>query len=237
MYETAEFPGRELCQRLWDHQAEAGTGAHGRVGPGRVSTGVFYGADLPDRLDVIRRQALGAIPRKLDSPGLALETRVYTAALCFDVINRHRLGSRCSASGYGAGSLFVQLMMQAVERQFQAIGNAELVIHLPQIVFDDLLSRTKLVGNFLVALALGNAGDDGQLFRGKTRLGSRAGQRSRLRTIGLNNPVDRLVVDPGFPGCDLTHAFYQQVRRDRPGNDAPDTAAVKLHCVGLIVLG
>ena len=54
-------------------------------------------------------------------------------------------------------------MVQAIERQFEAIGDAKLVIDLAQVIFDDLLRGPKLVGNLLVALALSDTGDDRQL--------------------------------------------------------------------------
>ena len=52
------------------------------------------------------------------------------------------------------------LVMQEVERKFESIGNAELVINLPQVVLDDLFGGTELIGNLLIAHALRDAGDD-----------------------------------------------------------------------------
>jgi hypothetical protein len=64
------------------------------------------------------------------------------------------------ARGVRFGCILVQLMMQAVERELETIGNAQLVVNLAQIVFDYLLGGAKLVGNFLIALALSDARDD-----------------------------------------------------------------------------
>jgi hypothetical protein len=55
-------------------------------------------------------------------------------------------------------------MVQAVERKLEAIGNTQLVIDLAQVVLDDLLRGPELIGDLLVALALRDAGNDGQLF-------------------------------------------------------------------------
>jgi hypothetical protein len=45
------------------------------------------------------------------------------------------------------------LALQAVEGKPESIGNAELVINLAQVVLDDLLSGTELMGDLLVAHA------------------------------------------------------------------------------------
>ena len=52
--------------------------------------------------------------------------------------------------------------MQAVERQFQTIGDAELVVDLAQVILDDLLGRANLVRDFFIAHAAGDARDDGK---------------------------------------------------------------------------
>ena len=52
------------------------------------------------------------------------------------------------------------LALQAVERELESIGNAELVINLVQVVLDDLLGGTELMGYLLVAHAQRDAGDD-----------------------------------------------------------------------------
>ena len=125
-------------------------------------------------------------------------------------------------------------MVQAIERQLKPVGDAELVVDLAQIILDHLLCRAELVGNFFIALALRDAGDDRHFFRRKPRLALRAGQRGCLRAIGLDDPVHRLVIDPGLSLRDLADAFDQQIRRDRPGNDAANAATVELDRVLLV---
>src|SRR6202522_992865 len=126
------------------------------------------------------------------------------------------------------------LMMQAVEGQLQTIGNAELVIDLAQIVLDDLLRCAQLVGDFLVALTLGDASDDRHLFRRKPWLGARADQRGSLRAVGLDDQVDRLVIDPGFATGNLAHTLDEKIRRNGPRNDAADASPIKLDSMAFL---
>jgi hypothetical protein len=67
-----------------------------------------------------------------------------------------------SPSQVPSEDLFMQavLPLQAVERKFESIGNADLVINLIQVVLDDLLGGTELMGYLLVAHAQRDAGDD-----------------------------------------------------------------------------
>jgi hypothetical protein len=52
------------------------------------------------------------------------------------------------------------LALQAVERKLGSIGNVQLAIDLAQVVLDDLLGGTELMGYLLVAHAHRDAGDD-----------------------------------------------------------------------------
>src|SRR5882757_10100056 len=119
-------------------------------------------------------------------------------------------------------------MVQAVERQFEPVRYAEFVVDLAQVVLDDLLGRTQLIGNFFIALALRNASNDGHLLGRKPRLALRTGERGRLRAVSLDHPVHRLVVDPGFTLGDLADTLDQQVWRNGPRNDAAHPATIEL---------
>src|SRR5215469_14307796 len=57
-----------------------------------------------------------------------------------------------------------QPVMDAVEGKFQAVRDAQLVIDLAQVVFDNLLGGPNLVSDLFVAHSLRDAGDDEQLF-------------------------------------------------------------------------
>ena len=90
-------------------------------------------------------------------------------------------GKRCEhcIAAFGVhraiGKLFVQLVVQTIERQFEPVRDAKLVVYFAQVVLDDLLGRAQLVGNLLIPLALRDAGDDRNFFRRQTRLALRAG--------------------------------------------------------------
>ena len=64
----------------------------------------------------------------------------------------------------------------------------------------------------------------------------RVGQPGGLRAIGLDDPADGLVVDPGFAIGDLADAFDEQVGRDGARHDAAHAAAVEFDDVGFVGL-
>ena len=127
------------------------------------------------------------------------------------------------------------LVVQAIEGQLQPVADAQLVVDLAQIILDHLLGGSQLVGNLLVALALGDAGDDGHLLGRELGLDARVDQGGGLGAISLDDPADRLIVDPGFAGRDAAHAAHQQVGRDGAADDAANAAAVQLD--GLVFVG
>src|ERR1700721_459560 len=127
------------------------------------------------------------------------------------------------------------LVMEAVKSELKAVADAELVVNFAEIVLDNLLGGAELVGDLLVALALGDAGDDGHLLGRETGLAARVYKRGSLGAIGLNDPVYGLVIDPGFAFGDTANAADEQVWRDGTGNDAPDAAAIELH--GMVFVG
>ena len=57
-----------------------------------------------------------------------------------------------------------------------------------------------------------------------------------LRAVGLDDPADGLVVDPGLAVGDLADALDQQVGRDGARHDAAHAAAIELDDVGLVRL-
>src|SRR5215469_8931030 len=52
-----------------------------------------------------------------------------------------------------------------------------------------------------------------------------------LGAVSFDNPVDALVVEPSLSRGDLSHAAYEQVRRDRPGQDSSNAAAQIVNCL------
>jgi hypothetical protein len=77
---------------------------------------------------------------------LGLETAIRLAS---DVRHRTRSNPQESRLGY----FLVQLVVDAIDRKLESIGDAKLVIDLAQIVLDHLLGCTELMSNFLVAHA------------------------------------------------------------------------------------
>jgi len=78
---------------------------------------------------------------------------------------KRRLGSQ----NLKCGEFFLcfalnDLVMQTIEGKFKTVGYAELVVDLSQIILDDLLGCSKLECDFLIAFALGDAGNDRHLF-------------------------------------------------------------------------
>ena len=132
--------------------------------------------------------------------------------------------------------LFQQLVVKAVQRQLEAIGDAELIVDLAQVVLDYLLGRSNLIGNLFVAHSASDAPDNGKFFFRELWLHPGVGERGRLSPVGLDHPTNRLVVDPRFTFSNLTHALDEQIRRDRSRNNATDATPVKLDGIGFIGL-
>src|ERR1035438_3334731 len=134
-------------------------------------------------------------------------------------LNLSACGRVCWFGGRAvSGGFLIELMVEAVHGQLQAVRNVELVVYPAQIILDDLLCGAELVGDLLVALGLREAGNDREFF-GREE-GPRPGTVSctGLRTIGFYHGMDGPVIDPGFAGGDLAHAFYEQIGRDRSWN-------------------
>jgi hypothetical protein len=82
------------------------------------------------------------------------------------------------------------LVVQAVEGQLEAVADAELVVDFAQVVLDDLLGGAELEGDLFVALALGDAGDNGHFLGREAGLAARADESRGLGAISFNDPVD-----------------------------------------------
>jgi len=69
--------------------------------------------------------------------------------------------SICRSSGScGQLTAIDDMMVQAIEREFEAISDSQLVIYLTQIVLDHLLGRAYANGDLFVFHSLRNAGND-----------------------------------------------------------------------------
>src|SRR5438067_1193082 len=70
-------------------------------------------------------------------------------------------------------------MVNGEERQLQAIGDANLVVNVAQVVLDDLLGGAEMVGNLFILVALDDVGNDAQIVFDGQHLGG-AGAKDRL---------------------------------------------------------
>ena len=119
--------------------------------------------------------------------------------------------SRASGRG-GRLNAIDDMMAQAIEREFQTIGNAEFVIDFAQIILYYLFGGSYANGNFFVLHALRDARND-QRFLGR-ELNFRARSRGPqvVAAKGFHDPMNRLVLEPGFAGGDFAQAVDQYLR-------------------------
>src|SRR4051794_14718208 len=85
----------------------------------------------------VEAAAINAAERRWESTDVALPRQ--------DLL-RHR---------FFVGVALNNLVMEAIERQLQAVGNAQLVVDLAQVILDHLFGGAQLERDLLVALALG----------------------------------------------------------------------------------
>ena len=121
--------------------------------------------------------------------------------------------------------LIDQPMVNGVQRQFEAVGDAELVEDIMQMVFDGLFGDEELFADFLVAEALRDELHDFFLAVAKQWLfaarAGLAGLGKRFHDLG-----GHAVVEPDFAGMHAVNAFHEQVGG---GLLQDDTARAKTH--------
>ena len=106
--------------------------------------------------------------------------------------------------------LIDEAVVDGVESEFEAIGNAKLVENIVQVIFYGLLADEKFFADFLVAEALGDELNDfffavaeERLFAARAGLG---GLRERFHDLG-----GHAVIEPDFARMNAVDAFYQQI--------------------------
>ncbi len=100
--------------------------------------------------------------------------------------------------------------MNGIQRQFEAVGDAELVEDVVQVVLDGLLGDEKFFADFLVAETLGDELDD--FFFAVAEQGflaARAGFAG-LRE-GFHDFGGHAIVEPDFAGVYAMNTFYQEI--------------------------
>src|ERR1700722_19959077 len=117
-------------------------------------------------------------------------------------------------------------MVDGVEREFEAVGNAEFIEDVVQMVFYGLLADEELFADFLVAEALSDELHDfffaiaeQRLFAALTGL---RGFRESFHDLG-----GHAIVEPDLTGENTVDAFYEQVGGGLFQNDA---ARPEAHC-------
>src|ERR1700730_14476049 len=100
--------------------------------------------------------------------------------------------------------------MNCVERQFEAVGNAELVKDVMEVILYGLLANKELFADFLVLKALSDELDDFHLtvaekrfFTTRTGFGGR-----RKDTDHLSGHV---AIEPNFTSMYAMYAFYEEI--------------------------
>jgi hypothetical protein len=103
-----------------------------------------------------------------------------------------------------------QTVVDGVERQFEAIGDAELVEDIVEMVFNGLLADEELFADFLVAETLSDELDDFFFAVAEERLfAARAG----LGRFGesLHDFGSHAIVEPDFAGENAMNAFDEKI--------------------------
>src|SRR5271157_698171 len=120
-------------------------------------------------------------------------------------------------------------MMHAVESQLQAVQYLKLVIDLPQVVLDHLLGGADFASYVLVLETLRDTPDDQHLFFAEAQLLLRSSALEGLGTVGLDDPVHTLLIEPGLASGDFADATHQQFGGDRTRQYPADASPQVVH--------
>ena len=94
-------------------------------------------------------------------------------------------------------------MMDGKQRQLQTVGDADLVVHVAQIILDYLFCGTELRSDFFVLVSLHDQCDDAQFFGGQAVPHPQANHIVFGQLAG-----DGDVLYPGLAACYLAHAVH-----------------------------
>src|SRR5208282_425044 len=119
-------------------------------------------------------------------------------------------------------------MAQAIEREFQAIGDTEFVIDLAEVVFYDLFGGAYPNRNLFVLHALGDAGNDQSFFWCELDFGARSGGTQIVTAEGFHHPLHGLVLEPRFAGGNFAKALDEDFRLDLARQNAVGSSAEKV---------
>jgi len=103
-----------------------------------------------------------------------------------------------------------QSVMYRIQRELEAVGDAEFVEDVVEMVLDGLLGDEKFFANFLVAEALGNELDDFLFAVAEQRLFAARTGFAGLRE-GFHDFGGHAIVEPDFAGVHAMNAFYEKI--------------------------
>jgi hypothetical protein len=107
--------------------------------------------------------------------------------------------------------LIDESVVNGVESEFEAIGNAELVENIVQVIFYGLLADEKFFADFLVAETLGDELNDFFFAVAEERLFAARAGLGRFRE-SFHDFGSHAIVEPNFAGMNAVNTFYEQVR-------------------------
>src|SRR5215469_974957 len=116
-------------------------------------------------------------------------------------------------------------MVNGVEREFEAVGHAEFVEDVVEMIFDGLFGDEKLFPDFLVAEALSDELNDFFFAVAEQRFFSARASFGRLRE-SLHYFGSHAIVEPDFASVNAMNAFNEKVRSRLLQDDA---ASAKAH--------
>jgi len=127
-------------------------------------------------------------------------------------------------------------MVDGVEGEFEAVGNAELVEDVVEMVFDGLFGDEKLFANFFVAETLGDQLDDFLFAVAEKRLFAARTSVGRFRE-SLHDFGGHAIVEPDFACMDAMNAFDEKIGGGLLQDDAAGAEAHGADDVAVIFSG
>src|SRR5215469_6303950 len=131
----------------------------------------------------------------------------------------------------------MKTLMDGVQREFEAIGDAQLIEDVVQVVLYRLLADEHLLGHFLVLVALRDQLNDFALSGAQRRPLARLARSGTAQFAGTGElPHHRsrgVRIEPDLAAVHLANAFDDELRR---GLLQYDTRAAELHGLDKLVL-
>ncbi len=130
--------------------------------------------------------------------------------------------------------LIDEAVVDGVESEFEAIGNAKLVEDIVQVIFYGLLADEKFFADFLVAEALCHKLYDFFFAVAEERLFAARAGLGRFRE-GLHDLGGHAVIEPNLASVNAMNAFYKQVRGGLFKNNATSTETHGAYNVAVVL--